>query len=90
MKATCAVVALIACLTAPARAQGVPAGEAVSLAEAIALAMAREPATRAARADVDVARGMRLQADLRANPTMSFERRQEPGGTDTATEIGVE
>jgi cobalt-zinc-cadmium efflux system outer membrane protein len=33
---------------------------------------------------------MKLQAGLRANPTLSIERREEPGGTDSATEIGVE
>jgi cobalt-zinc-cadmium efflux system outer membrane protein len=33
---------------------------------------------------------MRLQAGLRINPTLSFERRHEPGGTDTATDVGVE
>ena len=37
-----------------------------------------------------VARGMSLQADLRANPTLSFELRQEPGGTDNATDVGIE
>ena len=90
MKQTLAAVALSVCLAAPARAQVVPAGEGVSLTQAIAIALAREPATRAARADVEVARGMKLQAGLRANPTVSLERREEPGGTDTFTDIGIE
>jgi cobalt-zinc-cadmium efflux system outer membrane protein len=90
MKQTLAVVALSVCLAAPARAQVVLAGDGVSLTQAIAIALAREPATRAARADVEVARGMKLQAGLRANPTVSLERREEPGGTDTFTDIGIE
>ena len=90
MKKTCAAVGLCVWLTAPAAAQVAPVGEGVSLAEAIAVALAREPATRAAKADVEVARGMKLQAGRRANPMLSVERREEPGGTDTATDIGVE
>ena len=90
MKRTLAAVALSVCLAAPARAQVIPAGEGVSLTQAIAIALAREPATRAARADVEVARGMKLQAGLRANPTVSLERREEPGGTDTFTDVGIE
>jgi len=90
MKQTLTVVALSVCLAAPARAQVVPTGDGVSLTQAIAIALAREPATRAARADVEVARGMSLQARQRANPTVSLERRQEPGGTDTFTDVGIE
>src|SRR5688500_8481511 len=37
-----------------------------------------------------MARAMRIQAGLRPNPTMSLEQRQELGGSDNATEIGVE
>jgi cobalt-zinc-cadmium efflux system outer membrane protein len=37
-----------------------------------------------------MARAMRIQAALRANPAVSLEQRQEPGGSDSATEIGVE
>lgn len=85
-----AVMALGVCLAASARAQEAPARGGVSLSEAIAVALSRQPATRAARADVEVARGMSLQAGLRANPSVSLERREEPGGTDSATEIGIE
>ena len=90
MKGTCAAVALSVCVAAAAGAQDLGPGEGVSLSQAIALALVREPATRAARADVEIARGMRGQAGLRANPTLSFERRQEPAGTDNATDIGIE
>ena len=90
MKKMWVVVAFGVCFAASAQAQEAPARAGVSLSEAIALALSAEPATRAARADVEVSRGMRLQAGLRANPSMSLERREEPGGTDSATEIGIE
>lgn len=90
MKGVCAVAALAIGLCAPALAQQTPTDGGVTLTQAIAFALTREPATRAARADVEVARGMRLQANLRANPTLSLERRDEPGGTDSATDIGIE
>jgi cobalt-zinc-cadmium efflux system outer membrane protein len=76
--------------TQPAMAQYIDEAGGLSLADAIARAIEREPSLRAARADVDVARGMRLQAGLRPNPTASFERREEPSGTDNQTMVGVE
>jgi cobalt-zinc-cadmium efflux system outer membrane protein len=85
-----AVVALSVCLAGAVRAQEVPSGEGLSLTQAIAVALSREPAIRAARANVEIARGIRLQGSLRANPTISFERRQEPGGTDAATDVAIE
>jgi len=54
----------------------------ISLDDAIEMALAREPALRAARADIDIARGARAQAALRPNPSISFEWREEPSGTD--------
>ncbi len=62
----------------------------LSLADAIARAIDREPTLRAARAEIDVARGMRIQAGLRPNPTLSFERREEPAGTDNQTMMQVQ
>lgn len=62
----------------------------LSLDQAIVLALEQEPSLRAVRSEVDVARGMRLQASLRPNPRVSFERREEPGGTDNLTTVGVE
>jgi outer membrane protein, heavy metal efflux system len=83
-----------------AQAQSPPAPPAASayidertgmgLDEAIARARDREPWLRAARADIEVARGQLQQAGLRANPTMIVERRVEPGGTDRVTSVGVE
>lgn len=62
----------------------------LSLEQAIARALEQEPSLRAARSQIDVARGMRLQASLRPNPSVSFERREEPAGTDSQTMVAVE
>ena len=62
----------------------------ISLEEAIALALEQEPSLRATRIDIDMAQGKRLQAGLRPNPAVSFDRREEPAGTDTQTAIGLE
>jgi outer membrane protein, heavy metal efflux system len=62
----------------------------LSLERAIARAIEQEPSLRFARSQIDVAQGTRLQASLRPNPSVSFERREEPGGTDNLTTVGVE
>ena len=62
----------------------------LSLEQAIARALEQEPSLRAARSDIEVARGMRLQASLRPNPSVSFERREEPAGADNLTTVAVE
>jgi outer membrane protein, heavy metal efflux system len=62
----------------------------ITLEAAISRALEREPALRAVRADVAAARGLREQAALRPNPTISFERREEPAGTDNQTSVTVE
>jgi cobalt-zinc-cadmium efflux system outer membrane protein len=62
----------------------------VSLDDAIEMALAREPALRAARADVDIAKGTRAQAGLRPNPSLSFEWRDEPSGTDNQAMISMQ
>lgn len=62
----------------------------VSLDTAISRALENEPSLRAARAEVSVARGLRQQAALRPNPTVSFERRDEPAGTDAQTGVSIE
>jgi cobalt-zinc-cadmium efflux system outer membrane protein len=62
----------------------------LSLEQAIVRALEQEPSLRAARSEIDVARGMRLQASLRPNPNVSFEHREEPGGTDNVTTVAVE
>ena len=62
----------------------------LSLSDAVASALEREPTLRAARTEIEVARGLRLQAGLRPNPMMSFERREQPDGADNQTMAGVE
>lgn len=86
---------------APVRGQGtaqppttaspyVDARTGVGLDDAIARALDREPGLRGVRAEIDIARGLRQQAGLRPNPTLSFERRDEPAGSDSLTSAGVE
>ena len=54
------------------------------------MAIRQEPGFRAARTEVDAAIGRRQQARLRPNPTVSFERRDEPGGSDHQTSFSVQ
>ncbi len=67
----------------------VDATSGVDLDGAISRALAREPTLRGARTEVDVARGMRLQAGLRPNPTISFSQQEEPAGMDNQTRVEV-
>jgi cobalt-zinc-cadmium efflux system outer membrane protein len=62
----------------------------IGLDASIARALDREPSLRAVRTDIAVARGLRQQAGLRPNPTVTFERRDEPAGTDNQTSVGVQ
>jgi cobalt-zinc-cadmium efflux system outer membrane protein len=62
----------------------------LTLHDAVGRALEHEPAIRAARTATDVARGMRLQASLRPNPTVSFMQQEEPSGTDSQTRIEVQ
>ena len=75
---------------APLAGRFVDPANGLSLDQAIARAIEQEPSLRAARSQVEVAQGTKLQASVRPNPTVSFERRQEPGGTDHLTTVGVE
>lgn len=59
----------------------------LSLADAVTMALEHEPSLRAVRTESDVARAMRRQAGLRPNPSVMFDRRQEPGGTDNQTMV---
>lgn len=65
-----------------------PAG--LTVAQAIAEGLRQEPGLREARAAIEAARGERRQAALRQNPLVSGERREEVGGGDNQTAIGVE
>src|SRR5262249_8050238 len=62
----------------------------LSLDNAVRQALEREPGLRSVRSDVDVARGKRLQATLRPNPTVSVEQRQEPTSPDNQTMAQVQ
>jgi cobalt-zinc-cadmium efflux system outer membrane protein len=75
---------------APLAGRFVDPANGLSLEQAIARAIEQEPSLRAVRSQVEVAQGTRIQASLRPNPSVSFERREEPGGTDNLTTVGVE
>jgi len=77
-------------IQAPLASRFVDPANGLSLDQAIARAIEQEPSLRGARSQIDVAQGNRQQASLRPNPSVSFERREEPGGTDNLTTIGVE
>jgi len=74
----------------PSAARHVDPVNGLSLDQAIARALEQEPSLRAARSQIDVARGMREQSSLRPNPTVSFERREEPQGPDNQTMLSLE
>ena len=74
----------------PLAPQYVDAQAGVTLDTAITRALEREPSLRAVRADIAIAQGMRQQAGLRPNPTLTFERRTEPGGTDSLSSVGIQ
>ncbi len=76
--------------TAPLASRFVDPVNGLSLEQATARAMEQEPSLRAARSQIDVAHGMKQQASLRPNPSVSFERREEPDGADNQTMVGVE
>jgi len=62
----------------------------LTLDQAIEQALGQEPGLRAARAEIDVARGMSAQAALKPNPSVTFTQLTEPAGTDAQTRIDVE
>jgi outer membrane protein, heavy metal efflux system len=62
----------------------------LTLEQAIQQAVEREPGLRAARAEVEVARGVSAQAALKPNPTVTFAQVTEPAGTDRQTRVDVE
>jgi outer membrane protein, heavy metal efflux system len=81
----------------PAAAQELPAptryldpAAGLSIGQAIAEGLRQAPGLREARTDIDAARGERRQADLRPNPMVSGERREEVGGGDNVTAVSVE
>ena len=75
---------------APLAGQSEDPANGLSLEQAIARAIEQEPSLRAARSQVEVAQATKIQASLRSNPSVTFERREEPAGTDNLTTVGVE
>jgi len=77
--------------TAPASAAAYvdPVGG-LTLNDAIGRALEHEPGLRASRSQIDMTRGLREQAALRPNPSLSFFRQQEPGGADNQTRVEVQ
>jgi outer membrane protein, heavy metal efflux system len=74
----------------PLASQYVDERTGLGLDTALARAREREPSLRAVRSDIEAARGLQQQAGLRPNPTLTLERRDEPGGTDNLTSIGIQ
>lgn len=58
--------------------------------EAVRQALAREPGLQDARREVDATNGLRRQAALRPNPTVSFTQQNEPAGSDNDTRVELE
>ncbi len=75
---------------APLAGRFVDPANGLSLEQAIARAIEQEPSLRAARSQIDVAQAAKGQASLRPNPSISFEWREEPGGTDNLRTVGIE
>jgi cobalt-zinc-cadmium efflux system outer membrane protein len=62
----------------------------LTLTDAIGRAFEHEPGLRASRARIDITRGLREQAALRPNPSLSFFQQQEPGGADNQTRVDLQ
>ena len=69
--------------------QFINAERGLSLTQLVATALERSPTVLAARARVEAARGERLQAGLRPNPSLMSDIREEFGGTDRQTMVGL-
>jgi cobalt-zinc-cadmium efflux system outer membrane protein len=94
--AMCAAVAVS--LQATARAQEarrpvvpqfVSAEVGQSLTQLVAMALERSPAVLAARARAEAARGEVAQAGVRPNPSLMSDFREQIGGTDRLTMVGL-
>jgi outer membrane protein, heavy metal efflux system len=62
----------------------------LTLQAAVSRALEREPTLRASRGEVDVMSGLRVQAGLRPNPSVSFAQQEEPSGTDRQTRVELQ
>jgi outer membrane protein, heavy metal efflux system len=62
----------------------------ITLEDAVARALEREPGLRASQAQLEVARGLQVQAGLHPNPSLSFSQQEEPSGTDNQTRVEIQ
>jgi cobalt-zinc-cadmium efflux system outer membrane protein len=62
----------------------------LTLNDAISRALEHEPGLRASRSQIEMTRGLRDQAALRPNPSLSFFQQQEPGGADNQTRVELQ
>lgn len=81
--------------TSPIQSEGlapryIDAATGLGLQDAIGRALEHEPSIRAARTEIDVVRGMRVQAALRPNPTVSFIQQEEPAGPDNQSRVEMQ
>jgi cobalt-zinc-cadmium efflux system outer membrane protein len=63
--------------------------EGLTLDALVTMAIRQAPSLAAARARIDAARGDRQQAALRPNPSASLEQREQFGGLETQTMVGM-
>lgn len=63
--------------------------EGLTLDALVSMAVTQAPSLAAARARIEAARGARQQAALRPNPTASFEQREQFGGPEAQTMVGL-
>jgi cobalt-zinc-cadmium efflux system outer membrane protein len=84
------VVQVVQAAPQPMASKYIDEGAGMTLDDAIAQALDHEPSLRAARADVPVAQGVRVQAGLRPNPSVAFSQQNEPAGTDKQTRVEVQ
>jgi len=69
----------------PSAARYVDPVSGISIEQAVAMGLEREPNLQAMRTRIDAARGTREQAGLRPNPTISAMRQEQIGGADSTT-----
>ena len=69
--------------------QFIGAERGLSLTQLVAMALERSPTVLAARARAEVKRGERLQAGVRPNPSLLSDFREEIGGSDRLTMVGL-
>lgn len=67
----------------------VNADRGLSIDQLVAMALERSPVVLAARARIEAARGERVQSALRPNPSLMSDWREEVGGADRVSMLGL-